>query len=365
MSRMTGDVLLVGSIPGESAEDAMRLAAEGVGTCVSCLPDGETGFRRIWINFLASQTYDGNPGLETLNRPHPVDPGDPQEWRGPGDDWVPRGYDDHWQFRRRPGVALDFPTLGYAEEAKRSYANFTRLKSEGVLPAGVRFMVALPLAESATRPFTADAADYPALVAAYEDAVARDIAAMLETIPATDLAVQWDICMETLAIECNDELPGIFPWSPDGEPFDRYLEAVTRAAGYVPDEVLMGLHLCYGDLGHRHLIEPPDLSVCVRMANAACARIARPVDFYHVPVPRDRNDDPYFVPLDRLEIGDGRLYVGLVHHTDGLEGSLARLASARRHATGFGVATECGFGRRPRDTIPALLEIHRQVAAAL
>ena len=363
--RMNGDVLLVGSIPGSDAEDAMRVCAQGIGDHLPCIPDGETGFRKIWINFLASQTYDGNPALHTLNRPSPVDSSDPNEWRAPDEGWVPRGYDDHWQFRIKDGANLQFSELGYAKEARLSYASFTQLKAEGLLGPEVRFMVAMPLAESATRPFTASADDFPVMMAAYEEAAAREIESMLNDIPAGELVIQWDICMEVLAIECDDSHEGIFPWRPVAKPFDRYLQAVTRAAGFVPDEVAMGLHLCYGDLGHRHLIEPPDLSNCVSMANAAHAAITRPIDFYHVPVPKDRADDAYFEALSGLEIGDGRLYIGLVHHTDGIEGSLARLDVAKRHARNFGVATECGFGRRPRDTIAHLLEIHRAVAEAL
>ena len=42
MSRMTGAVLLVGSVPAERATEAMRTCAEGVGSYLSCLPDGET-----------------------------------------------------------------------------------------------------------------------------------------------------------------------------------------------------------------------------------------------------------------------------------------------------------------------------------
>ena len=363
--RMTGDVLLVGSIPGSDTEDAMRPCAETLGPHLSCIPDGETGLRKIWINFLASQTYDGNSAIDTLSRPHPVDPTDPGEWRAVGDDWAPRGYDDHWQFRIKGGVALHFSKLGYADEAKRSYGVFTRLKAEGLLAAEARFMVAMPLAESGTRPFTADRNDYPAMMAAYQDAAAREIDGMLTEIPEDDLAIQWDICMETLAIECDDTHEGIFPWKPAGEPFDRYLEAVTSAADFVPEQVLLGLHLCYGDLGHRHLIEPPDLSNCVRMANAAFESIGRPVDFYHMPVPRDRSDDDYFKALGDLNVGKGKVYMGLVHHTDGLEGSLRRLEVATRYADRFGIATECGFGRRPRETITELLEIHRAVAQAL
>lgn len=62
-----------------------------------------------------------------------------------------------------------------------------------------------------------------------------------------------------------------------------------------------------------------------------------------------------------------RLYIGLVHFTDGLEGSLQRLESFRRHYDGAaGVATECGMGRRPPDqNMRNLLRIHWELALRL
>jgi hypothetical protein len=32
--------------------------------------------------------------------------------------------------------------------------------------------------------------------------------------------------------------------------------------------------------------------------------------------------------------------------------------------TDFGIATECGFGRRPPETVPGLIDLHREVALA-
>ena len=85
----------------------------------------------------------------------------------------------------------------------------------------------------------------------------------------------------------------------------------------------------------------------------------------HMPVPRDRADDVYFEPLARLKLPPGtELCLGLVHHTDGAEGSRRRLATARRHAGAFSIATECGFGRRRAETIAELLRIHAEVASS-
>ena len=85
-----------------------------------------------------------------------------------------------------------------------------------------------------------------------------------------------------------------------------------------------------------------------------------------MPVPRNRSEDAYFAPLKGLQLHpETELYLGLAHLTDGVEGTRQRIAAAQRATAQFGVATECGLGRRPTATIPALLHIHREVSAPL
>lgn len=118
------------------------------------LPDGETGYRQGWINFLAAKTYAVSEQLESITRPQPIDPNDPDEWRAPDMDWMPRGFQDHWQFKVKKGTGpLYFEYLGYAQEAKNSYQTFCTLRDQGIIPQGVRFQVSLPLIESGTRLF--------------------------------------------------------------------------------------------------------------------------------------------------------------------------------------------------------------------
>ena len=101
----------------------------------------------------------------------------------------------------------------------------------------------------------------------------------------------------------------------------------------------------------------------VEFANRVARDIERPIQLIHMPVPRNRADDAYFEPLRRLELRpETELCLGLVHHTDGIEGTRRRLATARKYVADFSVATECGFGRRDPRTIPELLRIHAQVA---
>jgi hypothetical protein len=101
----------------------------------------------------------------------------------------------------------------------------------------------------------------------------------------------------------------------------------------------------------------------VEFANRVARDIARPIQLVHMPVPRNRADDAYFEPLRRLRLRpETELCLGLVHHTDGVAGTTRRLATARKYAAAFSVATECGFGRRDPRTIPELLRIHAEVA---
>jgi hypothetical protein len=128
--------------------------------------------------------------------------------------------------------------------------------------------------------------------------------------------------------------------------------------------VELGYHFCYGDNNHKHSLEPRDMSVMVDLANALIAALHRPVDFMHMPVPRDRADDAYFAPLAQLAIPPStELYLGLVHFTDGEAGTRRRIAAASKVRTDFGIGTECGFGRRPSETIVPLLELHKKVAS--
>lgn len=80
-------------------------------------------------------------------------------------------------------------------------------------------------------------------------------------------------------------------------------------------------------------------------------------------VPRERHDDAYFAPLRLLKVRpETRIALGLIHQTDGVAGTRRRIATAEKYLNDFLIATECGFGRRPPESIPQLLDIHAEVA---
>src|SRR5215472_17362860 len=100
----------------------------------------------------------------------------------------------------------------------------------------------------------------------------------------------------------------------------------------------------------------------VEIVNAVSAGVRRPIQFFHLPVPKLRTDDAYFAPLAGLKLRpETELYLGLVHRDD-MGGNAARLSAARRHAKVDGVATECGMARGDPQHFPALLAAHVQTA---
>ncbi|MEX2126629.1 MAG: hypothetical protein WD871_00090 [Xanthobacteraceae bacterium] len=342
----------MGSVPLKNAEAVLTAIAQALGDRVRRIPDGETGPRLNWIE-CQTRVFDEHPAFQ----PAPNEPGKDADW-----DWRNKSADAKWKLKPwymlRPGRSardVEFGPLGYAEAARASYEVFSRLKQEGIIPLPCRFQVSLPTPYNVI-----DQRILPAqrleVEAPYERRMLAEVDEIANAIPCSELAIQWDTAHEV------QNLDGGRPhWFDNAE--QGILDRLVRLGDRVPQEVELGYHLCYGDFMHKHFIEPKDMGLMVRLANKLSGRVRRQIDWIHMPVPRSRTDEAYFAPLHDLKRKPGtQLYLGLIHYADGVEGTLRRLEVAGRFADGFGVATECGFGRRSPAAIPSLLEIHRAVA---
>lgn len=348
----TCDVLVLGSFPAATAEEAMRRMAEGLGGLVKRLPDGEVGARDQWIGWQEKVLKD-NPAFEPVPREQDRSRREEQREHQSRVALPPR-YRLH---RRRPGAPL-FPPLGFAKEAQSSYEAFARLKRAGEIASDMKFQVSLPTSIAFLEHLivTEDQAD---VEAAYEKSLSDEVAEIARFVPGGELAVQWDVSKEFAIIE------GLWPIHFQNHE-EGIVERLARHGDAVPRPAELGFHFCYGDFGHKHWKEPDDTGNMVKIANGLFGRIRRKIDWLHMPVPRNRVDDAYYAPLLGLRSPAGtRVYLGLVHRTDGLAGSLRRAEVARKYLHDFGVATECGMGRRKPETIPELLKIHCEVCEKL
>ena len=198
---MTGsDVLLVGSLPYETAEDAFRAAGSALDGHVGWLPDGEPGPRQMWVGMLLALVFSQHPDIEETKAPpaHAI----PETSRrtaasaqsqGPGEE-----LEGMWLFRVKPGRNIRFDDLKYGSFAMESYGVFRRLRDEGAIPPGVRFQMSLPSPHSSIDGCFEDPDQWPDLYAAYIQGIRGEIRKALETIPADDLVIQWDVALEFL-----------------------------------------------------------------------------------------------------------------------------------------------------------------------
>jgi hypothetical protein len=138
---------------------------------------------------------------------------------------------------------------------------------------------------------------------------------------------------------------------------------VTRLTRLIPEEVLVGYHLCYGTFPEWPMYETQDMGVLVRMANHAVAESGRVVDWLHLAGPRylRSEEERFFAPLDELEPAAARVFLGIVLPLDGVSGLRRRHATASKFLDDFGVAMYCGFGRQPGADGSETMREHRRV----
>ena len=334
MGELPKGVLILGSVPLKNAEEVLRTFGNVLGSRLVSLPDGETGDRLSWLGHQRAR-FDRHPQLERLC---------PQEEEKRGTRAL---------YRIKEGDKLRFDNLGYSAFARESYALFKRLQAEGIVPQRVRFQVSLPTPLNMLSFF--DSADGEKVEIALIEAFTREIETIVRHIPPEKLAIQWDMPGEVAILRGFHRLD-----SPD--PLKSVISKLNDISAAIPESALLGTHLCCGDRHYKPIEELKDLGGLVNFVNVLAKQLNHRLDWVQMPVPADRNDVEYFRPLADLRIGISKLYLGLVHHRDGIDGALSRIRSAQKVLAEFGVTTECGLGRRHPETIPVLLETFLRVS---
>ncbi len=347
--RVNSRMLLVGSLPADSPEHALRAGAELFGDMVFALPDGETGAMAGWVSFERERLIRASDDIAVVS-----------ETDSPTG--LPRHAYETPVFTVKPGVTqVRFPSWPRIDVAIASYAIFSELKAAGVIPAHLRFQVGLPFPASAMNAFKHDfAADYPRAAAGYEELVARELPRLFDAIAPEELAIQWDCAYETQDIE------QVLAWTDEGA-WERFAGPVTRLARLIPEQTLVGYHLCYGTFPEWPMYEARDYEVLVRMANFAVRESGRTVDWLHLAGPRylRSEDRRFFRPLTDLEPGPARVFLGIVLPLDGSPGLRRRHQTASRYLDDFGVAMYCGFGRQPGQDGDQTMREHARVIRSL
>jgi hypothetical protein len=333
-------VHFVGSVPLANTAEVMRAIGPRFAELSPRIPDGETGARSLWIQFQGSAMERAENLVK--RREYVLSPTITQPVYG----------------LLSPDAPVAFGALGYAENAIDSYREFRSLKRSGQIHESARFQVSLPTPLAVTAGFI-EPNSQQATESAYERQRLSELTEICRAIPAKELAVQWDVAYEILFL-AGYRGSTYFDMSRAG-----MLRRLIALGEQVPAGVELGYHLCYGDPGHKHLVEPFDLALCVEISNELAKGLTRAVEWIHMPVPRERKDVNYFRPLGSLSVPDHtQIMIGLIHLTDGFNGSIERMRTAAEFLPRFGIATECGFGRRDPKSIENLLVLHKKLALA-
>ena len=335
----------MGGLKAADAETAMRTAARILGRHLYVITDGETGERNQWIWWQMGR-LTAVDGIEMA-----------------GSHQNPAS--DNEDYREFPALTVgpdvgDLParSLGYADEADASYAIFASLRDEGVIPAGIRFEVAIPTPYATVVAWVREE-DQERFLPVYARAIAAEVAEIARVVPAGDLVIQFDVAVEIGTLTESFSTVGRL-----GDK-DFVIGHLTETLESVPDGVERGLHLCYGDYPHRHFTVPEDLSLCVELANGVGAA----AHFVHVPADRESGRDPrYFEPL--RDLTTERLALGVIDYEGDEERTRELVAAAAAGGGGreFAVATEGGMARIDErgpgsPSLEHLLELHARCAA--
>jgi hypothetical protein len=281
-----------GSVNLPDAETVMREISARIPSGVRRMTDGETGERDYWVSFQTNK-FKAMPEFVTVQSGRFYETADDAP--------------EMPQLKLAEGVTADairWPNLGYADAYEESFRTFRALQGDGTIAAEMRMQLQYPT-PLASMAGTIVPDDLPSVSRTYEEALLADLDRAMVTLPHDWIAVQWDIAVEMGLLEGG--------FGTDPAPVDTIAPGIVTCVDRVPEDVLVGLHLCYGDYGHQHWKQPASLELQVRLANAVAAGARRALDFVSFTVPQDRNDESYFAPIAELTVGGGtELYFALV-----------------------------------------------------
>lgn len=318
---------LVGSLPGGTAEEAMRTALEVLGPHLRSLPDGETGPRRNWII----------SAIESLRHHRDLEVAKDGDWSD---------YDRTPRLRIRKGhrlygVNLDF---GHVAAARDSMPVFERLRAEHGRP-DLAFQSGVPGDLDMTM-FTLGPAGLLRHRRPFTEATLAEIRGVRE-LAGPNTIFQIEVPVE-LVLLAKTPARALRPAAA------RMARVITGLAAAAVPGSRFGVHLCLGDMNNRPFGTLADLAPLVALTNALVRRWPAHQALVYLHAPFAAADQPapveagYYRPLAALSVpAEVGFAAGFAHEKQSLADQRAiRDAIESQLGRAVDIAAACGLGRR-------------------
>lgn len=349
--------LLIGSMPFEDEETAMRRALDALGPYLFSLPDGEVGEktpefpkgnRIAWILYAIEILTADRASWEVVK----------EAVRGA--DGMAIGYQDLQKLkpRRSPREMPDFVQLGYDTYFRRSYQVFKQLRGERD-KASLKFQMGIPTGFAMGFAF-ARQIDGVRYTGAFNTVLAREVNAAFHEA-GDDLIIQ---------IEVPPEL--FLAYTLPSPMMSLALRPIYDLLSKIAPGAQIGIHLCLGDFHNEALIHPKTLRKMVEFSNRLVDHwpSTHRLVYIHYPfaegaVPPTLDWD-YYEALRAVRLPQGTRFVGgFVHELLSYEDN-RRILNAIEDARDeeVDVAASCGLGRRTPEAAEKIMHLMAQLAAA-
>lgn len=349
MTELKRQVLLVGSMPFASEEDAMSRALDALGAGLWALPDGEIGEksekyplgnRAAWVQAIIDVCEQDTENWEV------VYPG------VRGESGFPTGYGTGPRLKPKRSPAdmhkhLDFHWLEYFQ---KSYPIFKRLREQRGM-TDLKFQVGLPTGMGSTFGLMGPINGLR-YASAFNKRMAYEANEMLKIADPGDLIFQLEVPGE-LAMAYR--MPKFL--------VNLSLRTVLGLVKQIEPKAPFGVHFCFGDLNNEALTTADTLDKMVHFSNRLVDKWPKTHELCYLHYPLAEAADPppleaaYYEALKNIILPPQvRFVAGFVHdkrseaeHQQILE----TIEGIRGHTVD--VACSCGMGRRPPAIAEALI----------
>jgi hypothetical protein len=318
---------LVGSVPGETPEEAMRLAMTTLGPQLRSLPDGETGDRRNWIISII-ESLRSHPDLELAKE------GDWSDYDKTPRFKVKRGH-------RLLGASLDFGQVSAVEASSPAFEEVRRDSGR----ADLDYLVGVP-GDFDMAMFALGPAGALRHRRAFTEATVAQIT-RIHRILGDQAVFQLEVPAELVLLT---KLPAALH-PPLARMFGKWIAGLAAAC---PVGTRFGVHLCLGDMNHRAFGRMKDVGPLVSLTQAIVAAwpAGRALEFVHAPFAAADDPPPtaesFYAPLAALELpAQTRFIAGFAHEEQSLAEQRQVLGTIEKLlGRPVDIASSCGLGRR-------------------